>query len=349
MAPGENDPFQHAELVSDPLQHTGEGLTCPICALVVRKPVETACCGQLACQKCDETHRTAKSPAATCFHCRADAAQYKSNLSLRAKRQADVLNVRCALCKKTLKVAEFAAHVDNDFEKVGAAAACAELTRSCLNASRGCEFVGKLADLKKHLDDECTKGHREFDNDAIRICGGVARLKQNLDMVKMYLGRGGGSGANGAPVSPSKLQELCEVGFVHLSAKEYWQLCGTNETGGALAGVLANAVADAKKEICENLVSDYRSVLRHRVVDSWNLTDPNQREEPRAIEKRGVKRRRLEDRVAIKTTDAEWRAVFFQDLPEEKAPPPPTPKPQPVDNRPWCRGRNRGFAARPLR
>ena len=88
-----------------------------------------------------------------------------------------------------------------------------------------------------------------------------------------------------------------------------------------------------KKKIIarDDLLKDYHALVKHRVVDTWNLGPPEDRDAPAVIEERGVKRRRRNDRISFETNEETWEKLFVEPLPEEKprarrSPPPPPPR-----------------------
>lgn len=94
-----------------------EKLTCTICTKVVRNPHLTACCGQNFCSSC-LTQWFTKTKKESCPHCRAEGRDFQHIPDKKAKREVNDLQVRCS------------------------------------NKKEGCSWVGKLVDLKKHLDSE---------------------------------------------------------------------------------------------------------------------------------------------------------------------------------------------------
>ena len=113
---------------------------------------------------------------------------------------------------------------------------CAELLRECPHG--GCPFKGKLAEMKNHVDNDCEKGYRELDREALRICGGPGRVAKGVGVIKRLLGLGGSAdfgvlGDDAAvPLPPSRLQEQLEAEEIHILAKDFFALCGTDTGGG---------------------------------------------------------------------------------------------------------------------
>ena len=78
-----------------------------------------------------------------------------------------------------------------------------------------------------------------------------------------------------------------------------------------------------KKKITarDDLLRDYHALIKHRVVDTWNLGPPEDRGAPAAVQKRGVKRRRPNDRISFETDEKTWQTLFVEPLPKEKGSP----------------------------
>ena len=102
---------------SDFVDRDLEKLTCTICTKVVRDPHLTACCGQNFCASC-LTQWFSKTKKESCPHCRAEGRDFQHIPDKKANREVNDLQVRCS------------------------------------NKKKGCAWVGKLVDLKKHLDSE---------------------------------------------------------------------------------------------------------------------------------------------------------------------------------------------------
>ena len=440
--------MEYAELVKE--DETTENFLCPICLGVIQDPVENSCCGKISCQKCQDAHFA--SGKRFCVNCRNPNPTVTASKFL--KRLIDQADVRCTCCKSEMKMEEFREHVTTvDISKLpppaasaggGAAASssrraptvspknrdpCPELPRECPHAGRGCPFKGKLSELRNHVDNDCEKGFRGLDREALRICGGPERVARSVETIKRFLGLGGSVGVSGemaAPLPPSRLQEQLETEEVHILARDFFALCGTDTGGGGeilcmgksivygkileprtswvrrddmvmvceykfsssrrapvncgaslyalfsspssfpvvsalcsslleekpmfisslpgkrttsvkIGGLLASLLFHSalskesmkmeKQRITarDELLKDYHALIRHRVVDTWNLGPPEDRDAPAAVEKRGVKRRRPNDRIFFETNEETWQSLFVEPLPEEKPAAPPSP------------------------
>ena len=243
--------MEHAELVKQ--DENTQNFLCPICLGVVENPVESSCCGKISCQKCQDAHFA--SGKKFCVSCRNPNPTVTASKFL--KRLIDQADVRCTCCRLEMTVEEFRQHVATvDISKLSAGGAglhelgaasssraapapqcknrdpCPEVPRECPHASRGCKFTGKLAELKNHVENDCEWGYCGLDKEALRICGGPERVRKSVKAIKRLLGLSGrGSGGSAVPLPPSRLQEQLEAEEVHILAKDFFALCGT-DTGG---------------------------------------------------------------------------------------------------------------------
>ncbi|CAD7952063.1 unnamed protein product [Amoebophrya sp. A25] len=364
-------------------------------------------CGALLCATCADGGKS----CVLCGHADCKVEPICGSL----KNMLSVKMVKCLKCKALMKYRDYEAHMTADsmvFRKIweaekGCATGeagtdtsnaagiffddlCPQAEYECIHKDRGCTFRGSATELRKHLQDECVKGYRALDDEAVRLCGGITRMRQNVDTIRQLLGRGGGSGANAPPVPPKRLEEHLRAAEIFITAKEFSKICdqqssskskGTSadvvnktkpvtkrdSTGGSskdtvaapeeggddqsvndvnhvevgsttdkttpttpssvLSGVLTHLVETGKKkEQTDALLADYRSVLKSRVVDTWNLSTFAKRPAPEALVQSGVKRRKKNQTQAdlnLTTEDGAWRQLFYEELPEEKEPPPP--------------------------
>ncbi|CAD7940531.1 unnamed protein product [Amoebophrya sp. A120] len=223
------------------------------------------------------------------------------------------------------------------------------------------------------LDEEAARLCGGVDQIKLNTCG----IRQMLSR------GGGAGGAKLPPLMPSLMLKQLEDSDTFILARDYQRLCqgpsdgpaitvrGAADPGqlttdtetagepdaertaegvgkgkfGVLSDLFARSVPSADEADMLQLQNDYDNILASRVVDTWNLKRKGDtaRDSPTAIEKQGVKRRRVDVGSDLKSTKETYRKIFVPDLPAEKPPPrsPTPPRPTPAPSQPAQR-RNTG-------
>mmetsp|Transcript_28299 Transcript_28299/g.71820 ORF Transcript_28299/g.71820 Transcript_28299/m.71820 type:complete len:343 (-) Transcript_28299:670-1698(-) len=276
-----------------------EAAECLICLQNISSaPFETACCGKFACESCAKKYE--EDETSECFHCRAPAGKFSMHINKFVAMQLAQEKVKCSECpcRKQMSLDEYREHVDPYFWQQESP--CPGTVRNCPHA--GCNYAGKLADLKEHLAKACKHGYRKLDALAVKACGGEEGLKKRVGYITRLL-------RSKPPLSPFSLGHVMADANILLTAKYAAALAGTvygadtsitrgidvgnvyvegdlanprdpvDDVGHILEFVFKFAQPETTQKERDEVWDAYWLAIRHRVADAYNLTQWGYRDE----------------------------------------------------------------------